>query len=216
MSNAATERGLLVKLDEGFFARLDHETAIRRAASRPSWAAARVRLHRTDVVRSLLREALDARALARGEVVPESAEADVTKGDRGATAFVGGQGAGAEPGSVPVKEADTEAVTAPIPVEAIIGIVPTPLGVSGPVVSSADPVVTEPLYFVRVDAESSATSLPQNFGTEKTFGASVGLGVEGDPAAASPDPEPEPVKVGHVGGEGALGPNVRMVGVRRT
>lgn len=68
------ERGLLIHLDEGFFQRLDYETEIRNV---PRRATDKKDLPRTDVIRSLLKFALDHFAKLRGETVPEAEPVDL-------------------------------------------------------------------------------------------------------------------------------------------
>lgn len=61
-SPTTKERGILLLLDEAFIQRLDYETAIVRRDRRAN-------VPRTEVMRELLRERLDERAQARGDLV---------------------------------------------------------------------------------------------------------------------------------------------------
>lgn len=156
--SATTERGLFVKFDEGVFMRLDHETAVRRAALvAVSPVGTKVKVHRTDVVRSLIRFALDHYAGGRGESVPE--------------------------------------------VEEVVQV--RPLGMQG-VRFVALPVAPRGRETVVSESE--------------TVGASASVESEEavEVVSAAPAPmAPEKVEAGTIGGAGALGVNVRMVGVRR-
>jgi len=108
------ERGLLVKLDEGFFMRLDHETLVR------STGVGRA-IPRTAVIRSLLRFALDHFAEKRGEDVP-SAE-PVTAEEMAAVAAALEASNAEKAAEV---EAKAEAVEAPQQVEQVIASAPEP------------------------------------------------------------------------------------------